>query len=208
MIEVPTEEKPRDRRAFNAYRHGLTGHVMVIPPSEQAAYRRHCDGIHSSLEPAGEFESSLAQAIADDRWRLQRAAAIESNIFALALDPAGVVDTGHEEADIALSMARVWLANGKSLERLTLYESRLQRKVEKNLALLRDLQQERRQPVVADRSAAAVPPSPRSHNPRRDNLIFQDSSRRPRPVAVPSAKPAASPAAAPSAWPPTSTSRQ
>ena len=133
-----------DPRAFNAYRHGLTGHVLVIPPAEQAAYQKHCQGIHQSLDPQTPFEADLVQSIADDRWRLQRAAAIEANIFALGMNYLDNADTGHTESDDALRMAQTWLTRGKDIERLTLYENRLQRKVERNLELLRDLQAERR----------------------------------------------------------------
>ncbi len=152
------EQSPsRDPRALNAYRHGLTGQVLVIPPAEQAAYHDHCRGIAQSLSPVGSLETSLVQSIADDRWRLQRAAAIEANIFALGINSLAVPETGHQEADAALAMAQTWLARGKEIERLTLYEGRLQRKVEKNLALLRQLQQERR---ASAQAAPAANPSP------------------------------------------------
>ncbi len=139
------ETQPRDPRAFNAYRHGLSGQVLVIPPSEQAAYEKHCRGIHQSLDPRGALEIDLAQSIADDRWRLKRAAAIESNIFALGLNLSSHSLTGNEECDIALAQARTWLQRGKDLQLLALYESRIQRRVERNLVLLRQLRQDRRE---------------------------------------------------------------
>ncbi len=154
--EVPNSQ-PRDRRAFNAYRHGLSGQVLVIPPTEQAAYERHCRGIHQSLSPRTALETDLAQSIADDRWRLKRAAAIESNIFAIGLNHTGNTFTGHEECDIALAQARIWLERGKDLQLLALYESRIQRRVERNLALLRQLRHDR---CEAPRPSAQKPVSP------------------------------------------------
>jgi hypothetical protein len=41
------QPKPRDRRAFNAYRHGLTGQVLINTPADQAAYDKHCQGIRA-----------------------------------------------------------------------------------------------------------------------------------------------------------------
>ena len=143
--ELKIESKPRDRRAFNAYRHGLTGHVLVIEPNDQVAYEKHCQGIHKSFAPSGAMETDLAQSIADDRWRLKRAAAIESNIFALGLNQPDDVTSHHTEADTALAMARTWLEASKELDRLTLYESRIQRRIEKNIALLRQMQMDRRE---------------------------------------------------------------
>ena len=143
--QIESVSKPRDKRAFNAYRHGLTGHVLIITPAEQAAYQKHCQGFHESFAPKGAVEIDLAQSIADDRWRLKRAAAMESNILAIGLNEPDQVVSHHEEVDAALAEARVWIQQGKELERLALYESRLQRKVEKNMALLRQLQQDRRE---------------------------------------------------------------
>ena len=136
MNETCLLPKPRDPRALNAYRHGLTGQVHIFTPEDRAAYEKHCNAIHRSLAPVNAMELDLVQSIADDRWRLRRAAAIENAIFAM-----GIGDLA--EVDVALSMAKVWLEQGKSLQLLTLYESRIQRRVEKNLALLRQMQQDR-----------------------------------------------------------------
>jgi hypothetical protein len=140
--EVPSS-KPRTR-AFNAYRHGLTGHVLVIEPADQVAYDKHCRGIRESLAPSGALETDLVQSVADDRWRLKRAAAIESNIFALGLNEPDHVTAHNGEIDTALAMARTWLESSKDIQLLALYESRIQRRVEKNLALVRQMQQDRR----------------------------------------------------------------
>ncbi len=141
----PSESKPRDKRAFNAYRHGLTGHVLVIEPAEQLAYEKHCEGIRQSFAPSGFMETDLVQSIADDRWRMKRAAAMENNILARGLNQPDDLLSDDPEVDSALAKARVWLDEGKELQRLTLYESRIQRRIEKNIGLLRQLQQDRRQ---------------------------------------------------------------
>src|ERR1017187_1941523 len=85
---IVSEPKPRDRRALNAYRHGLTGQVLILTPDDQAAYLKHSQGIHESLAPEGAFETGLVQSVADDRWRLARAAALENSIFAIGIGAA------------------------------------------------------------------------------------------------------------------------
>ena len=70
--------KPRDPRALNAYRHGLTGQVHILTPDDEIAYRKHCAGIHESLAPVGGLETDLVQAIAADRWTLNRGVSIEA----------------------------------------------------------------------------------------------------------------------------------
>jgi hypothetical protein len=136
---------PRDRRALNAYRHGLTGQVHVLTPADQVAYEKHCQGTHESFAPVGHFEADLVQSIADDRWRLKRAAAIEDSIFALDIGSSQPSAVNHPEFDVALTQARTWLSEGKSAELLTLYENRIQRRVERNVAMLRQLQADRKQ---------------------------------------------------------------
>ncbi len=53
------------------------------------------------------------------------------------------IATGNEEVDAAFAMARAWLAKGKSIELISLYETRIHRNLEKNMAELRRLKAER-----------------------------------------------------------------
>ncbi len=119
----PVAPQPRDKRAFNAYRHGLAGHVLVIKPHDDAAYRQHCQAIHEDLAPVGAVQADLVQSIADA--------------------PSQVI-TNHEQVDDAFAMSHLWEGSAQQLALLTLYESRIQRRVEKNMALLFQLQQARR----------------------------------------------------------------
>jgi hypothetical protein len=135
--------KPRDRRALSALRHGLTGQIYILTQTDQVAYDLHCQGFHDSFLPATPVEAGLVQAVADDRWRLKRASALENSIFAEAISQPSEVTSGNPEVDAALVQGQVWLAEAKNLALLTLYESRIQRRVEKNMAELRTLQAER-----------------------------------------------------------------
>ena len=148
--------KPRDKRAFNAYRHGLTGHVLVITPDDEMAYKHHCQGIHQSLAPSGAFETDLAQQIADDRWRLKRASAIETNLLAIQLNQPDDDLSGHPQVDAALATSRGWGEQKKDLNLLTLYEGRIQRNIDKNYALLEKLQQQRREALQRIVEEAAI----------------------------------------------------
>jgi hypothetical protein len=89
------------------------------------------------------METGLVQSIADDRWRLQRICAIETNFFASGLNEPDQVVSHNEDVDVALAQVHVWMANAKNLNLLTLYQGRIQRQIDKNVALLRQLQQER-----------------------------------------------------------------
>ncbi len=142
--EVPFTPKPRDPRALSAYRHGLTGQIHIFTAADQAAYEKHCRGYHKSLAPEGPVEIDLVQSIAEDRWRLKRASALESAIFADGLSQPDKVTSGNAEVDTALAQGRIWLAKGGNLQLLGLYESRIQRRFEKNMAELRTLQADRK----------------------------------------------------------------
>jgi hypothetical protein len=139
----PKTESGKQRSKLNSYRHGLTGQICILTPEDQIAFEKHCAGIRDALHPAGAFELDLAQSIAEDRWRLARARALESGIFALGYSHQTGESPNHPEVDAALSQARTWLADGKNLQLLTLYEQRIHRSIEKTMEQLKALQTER-----------------------------------------------------------------
>jgi hypothetical protein len=170
----PRTSTGKKRSSLNAFRHGLTGQIVVQTPEDQEAFNKHCDGIRKDLDPEGALETTLAQAIAEDYWRLNRVRALENGIFALGqtehvpertapgagpgapLDPSlpaapgcvvrGVtgMDSEQPELDDALAPARTWMAHAHELHLLALYESRISRSVEKNTAQLRALRADRK----------------------------------------------------------------
>ena len=140
---VQIELKPRDPRALNAYRHGLTGQVLIMTPEDQAAYHQHCQNIKKALAPEGAFETGLAQSIADDRWRLFRAASLDINTCAVSISEPDKIITEHPQAQTAFAQAVAWAADSKNMNLLSLYEGRIQRRVERNLKMLKESQAER-----------------------------------------------------------------
>ena len=87
------------------------------------------------------MEIQLAQRIATDSWRLNRASAIEDNLFALGHNAhVDDIETENPEIHAALTAARVFTADSKQLQLLTLYDQRINRNIQKNLATLQALQ--------------------------------------------------------------------
>src|SRR5580692_9966431 len=147
----PTTEKGKHRTRLNAYRHGLTGQICLLTSEEQQAFDQHCTGIRESLAPVGALETELAQSIAEDHWRLKRARAIETGIFAAGVlgqlgHPFGGIreDAAQVPIDEALSKAHTWIAKSENFQLLALYEQRIHRAIEKNMAQLRTLRAERK----------------------------------------------------------------
>src|ERR1700679_4358082 len=80
---TPKSQTGTQRTRLNAYKHGLTGQIHLFTPEQHTAFEQHCQPIVEALAPVGSLEQGLAQAIAEDKWRLNRARAIESGVFAL-----------------------------------------------------------------------------------------------------------------------------
>jgi hypothetical protein len=135
----PKTEAGKQRSRLNSYKHGLTGQIYLLTAEEQEDFEQHCQSIENDLVPVGAMEEHLTQAIAEDRWRLNRIRVIESNIFAIR--PQGQpAQPGGPDFDLCVGQAKTWLMDGKSLQLLTLYEQRIQRSLRHNLADLRAMQ--------------------------------------------------------------------
>jgi hypothetical protein len=108
------------------------------------------------LAPAGAMEVQLAQRVATDSWRLNRVSAIEDNLFALGqLQHGGGACHDVPQLDAALTTAHVFTMESKQLQLLTLYEQRINRAIQKNLALLQSLQATRKAEREAQMKEAA-----------------------------------------------------
>jgi hypothetical protein len=141
----PKTESGKKISSLNALRHNLTGQVTAMTEEDRIAHDKFSAGIIRSLAPEGDLELQFAQRIATDSWRLNRASAIEDNLFALGFtDHAEEISTEHPQVHAALTAAKTFQANSKYLELLTLYEQRLNRGIEKNLAQLQALQATRK----------------------------------------------------------------
>ena len=135
----PTSAVGKARSSRNNLRHGLTGQIDVLPTEDREAHDRFCHEIVESLKPETPMEQQFAHSVAEDNWRLNRARAIENNMFAL----------GHEgerrEIQVALADARTFQSHANQFQLLTIYEQRISRNLHRNLKQLQELQAERRQ---------------------------------------------------------------
>jgi hypothetical protein len=139
----PRSAAGKQRTRLNAYKHGLTGQIHLFTGEEHAAFEKHCQSNVQALAPVGILEQELAQSIAEDRWRLNRARALESGIFALGQleEPSEAIH--RPQIDQALSQAKTWLAEGRNIQLLSLYEQRIERLIARHMAELRTLRAER-----------------------------------------------------------------
>ena len=154
---------PERLRSLNALRHGLTSQAVLMPWEDRQTYDDFCRQFLEDLAPVGFEQHQLAQTVADCQWRLNRASAYESAIFYYEayLAHQGLHDDPAVEAE--MSKARVAEPVEKHLLNISIYESRIQRKMMNARKALKELQSEPRpqgavKPVVPA-VAAEVPPA-------------------------------------------------
>ena len=150
----PKTETGKRNSSRNATRHGL----FAVPPSTEA-HDHFTAAIIADLNPASELERQTAQLIAEDHYRLNRIREIETAIFAQG-DP-----------------GTIFLQHAKELERLTLYESRISRNIQRNLAQLKSMQADRKaaraQQMSEARLLAQLSLSQgHAYDPARDGFVF------------------------------------
>jgi hypothetical protein len=140
----PKTAAGKQRSSLNALRHGLTGQLVVMPTEDLHAYQDHVKSFTDEYHPQGATEAHLVQALADTSWRMNRVAALETNILTLAAarEPNAVSDAP-AEVQGALALASCFENQSKALANLSLHTQRLSRQFERTVAQLRDLQKSR-----------------------------------------------------------------
>src|SRR4030081_4030976 len=141
----PRTAAGKQRSSLNALRHGLTGHTIVLPTEDHSAYQRHSQSFLDEYQPQGATETQLVQSLIDSSWQLNRAAAVETNLFSLGItESEDRIRANHPEAETALAMALAFLEHNRAFANIGIYRQRLAREFERTLILLRQIQAERR----------------------------------------------------------------
>jgi hypothetical protein len=143
----------------NAFKHGLTADHDVIFTESQADFELYRDQMLDELDPVGTMESMLAERIVSLSWRLKRANCIQNQaIDAMNADNktnpltklaqsmffrcSGQSQEGASTLDSALALGRLAIkdfSNARVLERLLMYERRMEHSLYKTLLELQRL---------------------------------------------------------------------
>jgi hypothetical protein len=140
----PKTEAGKKQSSLNALRHGLTGQIVVMPSEDLQAYQLHLNSFTDEYHPKGATEAHLVQALADASWRLNRVAALETNLLMLGITRECDAIAG------ALAVASALESQSKALSNLSMHSQRLSRQFERTVAQLRDLQKTRRAQEKSD----------------------------------------------------------
>ena len=140
----PKTEAGKKQSSLNALRHGLTGQIVVMPTEDLQAYQSHLKSFTDEYNPKGATEANLVQVLADTSWRLNRVAALETNLLTLGIanQVSPITDAPSEVRD-AMSIVAALESQTKALSNLSMHSQRLSRQFERTVAQLRDLQKTR-----------------------------------------------------------------
>ena len=143
--------------AQNAVKHGLSSRLDVIKGEDQAEFDRQREAMLGELGPVGPMESMLAERVAGLSWRLRRVERIENEVFdalladrssplaklVRSLEPKGAGrPEGGPDGDGDLDLGRAVIkdfSNSRVLDRLLMYERRIEHSLYKTMAELQRL---------------------------------------------------------------------
>jgi len=157
----PTGEMPKNRQAHaavkarpqNAVKHGLSARQTIISSESQAEFDLYRDLMLSELAPATPMESMLAERIVSLSWRLKRAGRIQNQTIdalnahntssPLAKLTQSLFFKSHDQSQAGpstsaanLTLGRLAIkdfSNARVLERLLMYERRIEHSLYKTL---------------------------------------------------------------------------
>jgi len=140
--------------AQNAVRHGLLAEQTVIKGEDPGEFEFYRDQMLGELSPAGAMESMLAERVVGLAWRLRRAERIQAQVFDTLLvdDATGPMrkltrstrPKGSDVDDSHLALGRVAIrdfVNYRTLDRLGLYERRIEHSLYRTMTELQKLRQ-------------------------------------------------------------------
>ena len=171
----PKTPKGKTTVSQNAVKHGLTAQKTPIPGENRADFALYHYEMLEELNPLSPMESMLADRIVSLSWRLKRAVRIQEQTMEVLCTPK-IVSTfdkfllnaqAHYDPDVeeAFPLGRVAIehfSNSSVLERLMMYERRIENSLYKTMHELQKLTLTRKQgpPAAPQPKTTSQPPIP------------------------------------------------
>ncbi|MBN2131170.1 MAG: hypothetical protein JW741_16845 [Sedimentisphaerales bacterium] len=138
----PRTDEGKAIASQNAVKHGLCAETAVIAGEDVGEFEFYRDELLGELTPAGAVESMVAERVVSLSWRLRRAERAQNEAFdtllaRVATDPfrrnarAAEAD-GLQETLLGRAVVRDF-ANGRVLDRLSMYERRIEYSLYKSM---------------------------------------------------------------------------
>ena len=154
----------------NAVQHGLLARQVVIKGEDPGQFETYREQMLGELAPVGAVEALLAERAVSLAWRLRRAERLQSSVFEtvyrenaddVVLWPTHGLPSkpGPDDDEVILGhVVMTDFARARVLERLAVYERRIENSLYRTLAELRQQRRSRpSQPPVADPSRETNP---------------------------------------------------
>jgi hypothetical protein len=159
--------------AHNAVKHGLFAHENVVKCEKQADFDAFREELLAGLAPAGGVEAMMAERIVSLSWRLKRverlnSEAIDVMIAKIETDSferrqrreAGLLDPESGRSELVLGWAMIEdFSKSNVLERLLMYEKRIESSLYKSMNEFQKLQRMRKREQAEAVEAEAAQPS-------------------------------------------------
>jgi hypothetical protein len=183
----PRTAEGKQAVAQNAFKHGLFLKKAVVEGESQEEYELHRQGLLAEWQPAGVTESIVAERLVNLAWRLERAQRMQNQI----IDYLGINELREYRADLfaeryeeahGVSMQEAGLgadhlllgrlaavdwSNCRVIDRMMLYERRIENSMYKTMRELERLQKARKDEqsrTVEQQSAQESPPARRQRS--------------------------------------------
>ena len=144
----PRSVEGKERSSRNAVKHGLTSRRAVLADEDPAQFLEYRIEVHADLRPMGALETTLANRITAQMWRLARIPAIEAEMIDTLRRKPG--EGGDEIGGLAAAWEEDEATYGGSLARLSRYETALERSLMRLQAEFRRVQDRRNKLEAAE----------------------------------------------------------
>jgi hypothetical protein len=141
----PSSPDGKLKSSHNALKTGLTGRTILLPSEDAAAYEKFVALFEQKFRPGDDYEKHLVQTIADTEWRLLRVPTLETGYYALGRHELAGECAYEPDPQVRACLLEALVARTykKDLSNLALQERRLRGQLEKHVAELKLLQEER-----------------------------------------------------------------
>jgi len=152
-----------------------------MPTEDLAAYQLHLESFTNEYAPQGATEAHLVQALADTSWRLNRVAALETNLLTLGIaNQFRPITDAPSQVQDAFSIVSALESQSKALANLSMHTQRLSRQFERTVAQLRELQKIRREKEKRDLDnlldiMEMYDSKGEAYNASQDGFVFSES---------------------------------
>jgi len=184
----PKTSEGKAKVAQNAVKHGLLAEQVVIRGEDAGEFEFYREAMMGELAPVGEIESMLAERVVGLAWRLRRAERLQSEVFGTLLANAASanhfkkltraalpenvrdgVDVDRGQTELGDAAVRD-CANYRVLERMGLYEQRIERSFFRTMS---ELQKQRvmREAQPAEAGTSETKPNDRNSNDRNEKRL-------------------------------------